>query len=71
MCRTCLGSVTFSCCFNLTQSHTMLPWCTLPPGPPRHRHVDTDAVPKTSRPVSVGTEVTDITDIGRHIGSTA
>ena len=38
MCRTCLGSVTFSCCSNLTQSHTMLPWCTLPPGPPRHRH---------------------------------
>ena len=39
MCPTCLGSVTFSCCFYLTQSHTMLyvPWCTLPPGPPRHR----------------------------------
>ena len=24
MCPTCRGSVTFSCCFNLTQSHTML-----------------------------------------------
>ena len=24
MCRTCSGSVTFSCCFYLTQSQTML-----------------------------------------------
>ena len=38
MCRTCLGSVTSSCCFYLTQSQTMLPCCMLPPGPPRHRH---------------------------------
>ena len=38
MCPTCLGSVTSSCCFYLTQSQTMLPCCMLPPGPPRRRH---------------------------------